>query len=129
MLFLIGCAPYPDIKYSPAGIARYSVDKVASGGVGEQSDLPALMFLTLPTTVSEGKSDSGGLRVEHVQFISAALESLLTRPPSGPSSWDCLEYLVFATSVFDAWSRLVDTHGKNPPQSEGNRIIAVSTIM
>lgn len=123
----------PNIKYSAACV-KVDVDKesldicveeVATGGFGAPSDLPALMFLTLPTTMSDGESDSQGLRVEHVHYNSTALESLLTRPASDPSSWDGVEYLAFATSVFDAWSRLVDSHGNIiPPKSEVGRNIS-----
>ena len=132
LLRLGGVSP-PDIKYSAACVKvdvdeeslDICVDEMATGGFGAPSDLPALMFLTLPTTISDGESDSQGLRVEHVHYNSTALESLLTRPASDPSSWDGLEYLAFATSVLDAWLRLVDSHGNIlPPKSEVGRNIS-----
>ncbi len=127
-----GVSP-PNIKCSAACVKvdadeeslDMCVDEVATGGFGAPSDLPALMFLTLPTTISDGESDSQGLRVEYVKYNSTALESLLTRPDSDPSSWEGLEYPVFVTSVFDAWSRLVDSHGNIiPPKSEVSRNIS-----
>lgn len=130
---LTGGVSPPVIEYSAACVKvdvdqdslDVCIDEEASGGFRAPSDLPALMFLALPTTISDGKSDSQGLRVEHVRYNSAALESLLTRPTSDASSWDGLKHLVFASSVFDAWSRLVDSHGNIiRPKSEERRNIS-----
>ncbi|KAL3762516.1 hypothetical protein ACHAW5_008442 [Stephanodiscus triporus] len=127
-----GMSP-PVIEYSAACVKvdvdqdslDVCIDEESSGGFGAPSDLPALMFLALPTTINNGKRDSQGLRVEHVRYNSVALESLLTRPTSDASSWDGLKYQVFASSVFDALSRLVDSHGNIiRPKSEESRNIS-----
>ncbi|KAL3827441.1 hypothetical protein ACHAXA_003175 [Cyclostephanos tholiformis] len=123
-----GGASPPDMEYSTACVQvdhdEDSLDicirEASSGGYGAPSDLPALMFLAFPPTISDVGGDCRRSRVEHVRYESAALESLLTRPVPNPSSRDAL----FASSVFDAWSRIVDGRGDvTPPKSRGGGIV------
>jgi hypothetical protein len=103
-----GASP-PDMKYACVQVDAdedsldICIDEVSSGGFGAPSDLPALMFLAFPTAVPDGEGDGQELRVEHVRYKSTALESLSMRPDSHPSSWASS----FASSVLDAWSRLI----------------------
>lgn len=104
------------------------VNDEASGGLGAPSDLPALIFLGLPTTAtstaSDGKDISRGLRLERVQFKGGPLEALLTRPTSElSSSSEARDTLV--SSMGDALSRLVGNRGRilsPPPPNIGRNV-------
>lgn len=117
-------SPSPGIKVMAAAVKvdaddesyDLCVSEEGSGGFGAPSDLPALLFLGSPTNKSDVKGNNQRLRVEHVQFNSGALESLLTRPIDSMSS-SAQKSLV--SPVCDAWSRLFDNQGNVlPPQSK-----------
>ncbi len=97
------------------------VAEVARDGLGAPSELPALLFLAHPaTTTTDGMtSSSQQIRVEHVQFNGAALESLLMKHPSPMPS----DESNFVLSVDNAWSRLFDQSGNLlPSKMPGSRI-------
>ena len=75
------------------------------------SDLPALIFITPPsTTATTNEIHDGGFRVEHVDFSGRALEALLTTSLKGnPKVLDLI------SSINDAWERLFDIRGNILP--------------
>ena len=93
------------------------------------SELPALVFLCnttpLSTTTSEVKSQ--GLRVEHVEFNSSALEALLTKSTTIVATEG--EFDKLGSSMRDVWLRLFDSDGKiQPPTQNVSRHIHSNNI-
>lgn len=85
--------------------------------LGAPSELPALVFIGVPSPAAGEDDVTKKLRIEHVSLSGFKLDSLLTHHLEDVSNGFLLRDMVFA------WSKLIDSDGKLKPIKQ-NRVFA-----
>lgn len=87
------------------------VNDQSVGGYGAPPELPAIVFLGVPSVYD---AEENKMRIEHVQYYGAKLESLLSKGDELSIAWKTL-----LNHMEEAYARLVNSDGKlrpSPPQ-------------